>query len=123
MPVRPMPQSRSINTASTRCAAPAAAARARQAGLRVVQNRCLMIDHAGFRTAFAVLALLPLVSWWWVRRQAVPTRSASGAAPPAVAPRAWDLMVVISGPAATAVNVAGALLIGAARRRVPHSAS
>ena len=27
-------------------------------------------------------------------------------------PRAWDLMVVISGPAATAVNVAGALLIG-----------
>lgn len=27
----------------------------------------LLIDHAGFRVAFAVLALLPLLTWWWLR--------------------------------------------------------
>lgn len=27
----------------------------------------LLIDHAGFRAAFAVLALMPLVGWLWVR--------------------------------------------------------
>jgi predicted MFS family arabinose efflux permease len=27
----------------------------------------LMIDHAGYRLAFLLLALLPLVSWYWVR--------------------------------------------------------
>ena len=52
----------------------------------------LLIDHAGFSAAFGVLALLPLVSWWWVRRQAAPARSAPHAASPVVAPRAWDLM-------------------------------
>lgn len=27
----------------------------------------LMIDHAGFRAAFALMALLPIASWFWVR--------------------------------------------------------
>lgn len=27
----------------------------------------LMIDHVGFRAAFALMALLPLLSWWWSR--------------------------------------------------------
>ncbi len=27
----------------------------------------LLIDHAGFRAAFLLLAVLPLVCWWWVR--------------------------------------------------------
>jgi MFS family permease len=27
----------------------------------------LMIDHAGFRAAFLLMALLPLVTWFWVR--------------------------------------------------------
>lgn len=52
----------------------------------------LLIDHAGFRAAFAALALLPLVSWWWVRRQAAPVPRAPDSASSAVAPRAWDLM-------------------------------
>jgi MFS family permease len=50
----------------------------------------LMIDHAGFRAAFLLLAALPLVSWLWVRTLRE--------LPPAVAParqrqqRAWDLL-------------------------------
>jgi len=31
----------------------------------------LLIDHAGFRTAFAFLALVPLASWWGVHAMAV----------------------------------------------------
>ena len=27
----------------------------------------LLIDHAGFRAAFALMAVLPLLCWWWVR--------------------------------------------------------
>jgi MFS family permease len=27
----------------------------------------LLIDHAGFRAAFLLMAVLPLVAWWWVR--------------------------------------------------------
>lgn len=27
----------------------------------------LMIDHLGFRAAFGLMALLPLMSWWWSR--------------------------------------------------------
>ncbi len=30
----------------------------------------LLIDHAGFRTAFTVMAILPLASWFWVRKTA-----------------------------------------------------
>ena len=49
----------------------------------------LMIDHAGFRSAFLLMAVLPLVAWWWVRAAhelPQPER-------PANAPRtrAWDL--------------------------------
>jgi MFS family permease len=49
----------------------------------------LVIDHGGYRLAFFVLAMLPVVSWFWVRK--VPEL------PPVVAPpqhaksRAWDL--------------------------------
>ena len=35
----------------------------------------LLIDHSGFRTAFFVMALLPLLTWYWVRnaREWLPT--------------------------------------------------
>jgi len=51
----------------------------------------LLIDHGGFRLAFAVLALVPLMSWWWVRQQRAPAAPAPAAAD-APASRAWDLM-------------------------------
>jgi MFS family permease len=51
----------------------------------------LLIDHGGFRLAFAVLALVPLLSWWWVRQQRAPAAPAP-AASDAPASRAWDLM-------------------------------
>lgn len=36
-----------------------------------------VIDHAGFRWAYLVLALLPWLAWWWVRRtQELPRESA-----------------------------------------------
>jgi predicted MFS family arabinose efflux permease len=28
----------------------------------------LLIDHSGFRAAFLFMALLPLATWFWVRR-------------------------------------------------------
>ena len=28
----------------------------------------LLIDHAGFQAAFFMLAMLPLLAWWWVRQ-------------------------------------------------------
>ena len=49
----------------------------------------LMIDHAGFRYAFLLMALLPLATWFWVRR--------THELPPVIRPegdkpgRAWDL--------------------------------
>jgi MFS family permease len=49
----------------------------------------LVIDHGGYRLAFMVMALLPLVSWFWVRTVQE--------LPPVIAPpqqkksRAWDL--------------------------------
>jgi MFS family permease len=50
----------------------------------------LLIDHAGFRWAFFAMALLPLTSWFWVRRtrELPPVPVAQGAAPS----RAWDLL-------------------------------
>lgn len=50
----------------------------------------LLIDHAGFRAAFALMALLPLLCWWWVRH----VREAPGHAAPAdaVPGRAMDLL-------------------------------
>jgi len=50
----------------------------------------LMIDHAGFRLAFLLMALLPLVAWFWVRT--------AEELPPVVRAerhqdeRAWDLL-------------------------------
>ncbi|HKB52672.1 MAG TPA: MFS transporter, partial [Ramlibacter sp.] len=49
----------------------------------------LVIDHGGYRLAFFVLAMMPVVSWLWIRTV--------GELPPAIAPsaraksRAWDL--------------------------------
>lgn len=62
----------------------------------------LLIDHAGvwlggqagdlsgYRTAFLVMALLPLLSWWWVRR--TPDSAASATGPRPGSRRAWDLL-------------------------------
>lgn len=49
----------------------------------------LMIDHAGFRYAFLLMALLPLATWFWVRRthELPPVIRAVGDKPG----RAWDL--------------------------------
>jgi len=49
----------------------------------------LLIDHAGFRAAFLLMALLPLAAWGFIRRaheEPLPQRPAS-----ARASRAWDL--------------------------------
>ena len=49
----------------------------------------LMIDHAGFRQAFFLMALLPLVAWFWVRR----AQELEPVAPRTDGPtRAWDLV-------------------------------
>ena len=58
----------------------------------------LMIDYAGssagdttgYRGAFLLMALLPIGTWFWIRRidDLAPIRSVAGAAPT----RAWDLM-------------------------------
>jgi MFS family permease len=49
----------------------------------------LMIDHAGFRWAFLVMALLPLFAWVWIRgtHEAPRPEGTAHAAPG----RAWDL--------------------------------
>ena len=50
----------------------------------------LLIDHAGFRAAFALMALLPLLAWLWVRGVA---ERPSPAPPTASGPqRVWDLL-------------------------------
>ena len=50
----------------------------------------LLIDHSGFRSAFLLLALLPLATWFWVRRtvELPPVVMALGAAPK----KTWDLL-------------------------------
>ncbi|MBS0509205.1 MAG: MFS transporter [Proteobacteria bacterium] len=52
----------------------------------------LLIDHAGFRAAFALLALLPWATWLWVRstQELPPVASVAGGA----GARAWDLLAV-----------------------------
>ena len=50
----------------------------------------LLIDHSGFRTAFALMALLPLATWFWVR--ATQELAPVVLAPDAVSKKAWDLM-------------------------------
>ena len=50
----------------------------------------IVIDHAGFRAAFLVLALLPAMAWWWVGR----TQELGPVTPePGAAGRSsWDLL-------------------------------
>ena len=50
----------------------------------------LLIDHSGFRAAFALMALLPLATWFWVRatQELPPVRTMPGAG----SKKAWDLM-------------------------------
>jgi MFS family permease len=50
----------------------------------------LLIDHSGFRSAFLFLALLPLATWFWVRRtvELPPVAVTPGAAPK----KTWDLL-------------------------------
>lgn len=62
----------------------------------------LLIDHAGallggqagdlsgYRTAFLLMALLPLATWWWVRR--TPELPTAAVAADAGTRRAWDLL-------------------------------
>lgn len=50
----------------------------------------LAIDHAGFRAAFLMLALLPLVTWLFVRRARELEQPAEAARP--AGERAWDLL-------------------------------
>jgi len=50
----------------------------------------LLIDHSGFRAAFALMALLPLATWFWVR--ATQELAPVVLAPDAVSKKAWDLM-------------------------------
>jgi MFS family permease len=58
----------------------------------------LLIDHAGafpgslsgYRWAFFVLALMPLISWWLLRR--VPELPPIVAEPGSLPPKAWDLL-------------------------------
>jgi MFS family permease len=49
----------------------------------------LVIDHGGYRLAFFVLAMLPVVSWFWVRK--VPELPPVVASPHRAKTRAWDL--------------------------------
>ena len=52
----------------------------------------LLIDYAGFHTAFAVLAVLPLASWYWVR--GTPELPLLKKMDGAESSRAWDLLAV-----------------------------
>jgi MFS family permease len=49
----------------------------------------LVIDHAGFRWAFLLMAVFPLVCWWWMRdaRELPPVEAPPGAR----RGKAWDL--------------------------------
>ncbi|MDO8447444.1 MAG: MFS transporter [Rhodoferax sp.] len=50
----------------------------------------LLIDYSGFRAAFLLMALLPLATWFWVRRtvELPPVPVVVGSAPK----KAWDLL-------------------------------
>ncbi len=50
----------------------------------------LLIDHAGFRSAFFMLAMLPLLAWWWVRQ--VHELPAMVVDPEQPRRSAWDLL-------------------------------
>ena len=48
----------------------------------------LMIDHAGFQAAYALMAALPWVAWVWIRR----VHDLPAVTAPDSKPRAWDLL-------------------------------
>lgn len=48
----------------------------------------VLIDLSGFRAAYAAMALLPLLAWWWVTR----VRELPPVGAPVDNPRAWDLL-------------------------------
>ena len=48
----------------------------------------LMIDHAGFQAAYALMAVLPWIAWVWIRR----VQDLPALAVPDQKPRAWDLL-------------------------------
>ena len=50
----------------------------------------VLIDHGGFRVAFAALMLLPLLGLWWARR--VPAETPPPVAPSARARNSWELL-------------------------------
>lgn len=50
----------------------------------------LLIDASGFRAAYLLLALLPSIAWWWVRR--VPDHPASDVTEPRRGRSSWDLL-------------------------------
>lgn len=52
----------------------------------------LLIDAGGFRWAFAFLAVLPLLTWWWVRQAPELPEPVAVDGPPASAQRTWDLL-------------------------------
>jgi len=52
----------------------------------------LLIDHAGFRAAFAVMALLPLASWYWVRH--TPELPLQNRPAGEASKGAWDLLAL-----------------------------
>ncbi len=50
----------------------------------------LLIDQAGFRAAYALLAVLPALAWWWVRQVDEPSRGP--VAPPVAGETSWQLL-------------------------------
>lgn len=50
----------------------------------------LLIDASGFRAAYLMLALLPSLAWWWVRR--VPDHPAAEAGEARRSRSSWDLL-------------------------------
>lgn len=50
----------------------------------------LLIDHAGFRSTFALFAVLPIASWLWVRN--TPELTPQGGTDGAPRLRSWDLL-------------------------------
>lgn len=60
------------------------------AGLMIDHGGVVAGDTQGYRAAFALMALLPLATWFWVRdTQELPPVIAAAGGPPQ---RAWDLM-------------------------------
>jgi MFS family permease len=50
----------------------------------------VLIDASGFRAAYLLLALLPSLAWWWVRR--VPEHPAESVGDPVAGGSSWNLL-------------------------------